>query len=112
LTPLFVPARQIGALHSFEAPKFVDSQFYSTYAKDLAGMVCVLNGHDSWAAWPWFDSRWQARPRQDHVWLKDQGFVVIPAQKWPGAGSFGDHDIDRVLARCERIAASAVKPAA
>ncbi len=108
LTPLFVPAAQIGALHSFEAPKFADTQFYATYAEELAGMVCVLNGRDSWAAWPWVDSRWQARPQQDHVWLKDVGYAVIPASQWPGMGRFADHSIDLVQARCEKIAAQPV----
>lgn len=112
LTPLFVPAAQIGAMHSFEAPKFADARFYVTYAAQLAGMVCVLNGRDTWAAWPWVDLRWQSRPQQDHVWLKSSGFAVVPANQWPGAGSFGDHDIDLVLARCEKIAAASVKPAA
>lgn len=112
LTPLFVPAVQIGALHSFEAPKFLGANFYATYAAELAGMVCVLNGRDSWAAWPWVSARWQARPQQDHVWLEDSGFAVIPASQWPGAGSFADHGIDLVQARCEKIAVAAVKPAA
>lgn len=106
LTPLFVPAGRIGVLHSFEAPKFAGADFYATYASELAGMVCILNGRDSWAAWPWVDRRWQARPQQDHVWLKDSGFVVIPASQWPGMGRFADHGIDLVQARCEKIASS------
>jgi hypothetical protein len=112
LTPLFIPASQIGALHSFEAPKFADSQFYATYAAALANMVCVLNGRDTWAAWPWIDPRWQARPQQDHIWLKSVGFSVIPASQWPGLGSFGDHSMDVVQARIEKLAATDVKPAA
>jgi hypothetical protein len=105
LTPLFLPTGRIGALHSFEAPKFCDAQFYATYATELARMVCVLNGRDTWAAWPWIDPRWQARPQQDHVWLKDSGFAIIPVAKWPGGGSFGDHGTDLVQTRCEKIAA-------
>lgn len=113
LTPLFIPAAQIGALHSFEAPKFANSQFYSTYADELANMVCTLCGKDTWAAWPWIDPRWQARPRQDHIWLKSFGFSVIPANQWPGLGSFADHSMDLVQARIEKIAASSgLKPAA
>lgn len=112
LTPLFIPASQIGTLHSFEAPKFADSRFYATYAKELSAMVCVLNGRDTWAAWPWIDPRWQARPKQDHVWLKSVGFSVIPASQWPGLGSFGDHSMDVVQTRCEKIAAAPMKPAA
>jgi hypothetical protein len=104
LTPLFIPAVQIGALHSFEAPKFCGADFYATYAAELAGMVCVLNGRDTWAAWPWIDPRWQARPKQNHVWLKSSGFSVIPASQWPGLGSFGDHSMDVVQARVEKIA--------
>ncbi|CAB3784173.1 hypothetical protein [Pararobbsia alpina] len=111
LTPLFLPAHQIGGLWSFEAPKFCDAQFYATYAAELAGMVCVLNGADSWAAWPWIDPRWQARPQQDHVWLQSAGFEVIPVKQWPGAGSFSDHDMGMVQARCEKIAAALdIKP--
>lgn len=112
LSPLFLPAAQIGALHSFEAPKFADARYYSTYAAELAGMVCVLNGRDSWCAWPWVDPRWQSRPQQDHVWLKSSGFSMIPASQWPGLGSFADHGIDLVQSRVEAIAAASVKPAA
>jgi hypothetical protein len=108
LTPLFLPANQIGALHSFEAPKFCDAQFYATYAAELAGMVCVLNGRDTWAAWPWKDARWQNRPQQDHVWLKAAGFVEIPASQWPGAGSFADHGVDLVQSRVLAIVGSGV----
>ncbi|MFD1557179.1 hypothetical protein ACFSHT_16375 [Paraburkholderia silviterrae] len=48
-------------------------------------------------------ARWQARPHQDHIWLKDVGYAVIPAGQWPGMGGFGDHSIDLVQARCEKI---------
>lgn len=112
LTPLFVPTGQIGMLHSFEAPKFADEEYYATYETELAGMVCVLNGRDTWAAWPWVNPLWQSRPKQDHVWLKDVGFAVIPSSQWAGAGSFDDHSIDLVQARVEAIAAASVKPAA
>jgi hypothetical protein len=113
LTPLFISAAQIGSLHSFEAPKFCGAEFYTTYAAELANMVCVLNGADTWAAWPWIDPRWQARPRQDHIWLKSSGFSIIPAGQWPGLGSFSDHSMDVVQARIEKIAAaSGLKPAA
>jgi hypothetical protein len=112
LTPLFLPPAQIGSLHSFEAPKFLGADFYATYAAELAGMVCVLNGRDTWAAWPWIDPRWQARPQQDHIWLTTAGFAVIPASQWPGAGSFADHGMDVVQARCEALAAAPLKPAA
>jgi len=112
LTPLFIPAAQIGGLWSFEAPKFANAKYYATYAAELAGMVCVLNGRDTWAAWPWANPVWDGRPRQDHVWLKSQGFAMIPASQWPGLGSFADHSIDLVQARVEAIAAASVKPAA
>jgi hypothetical protein len=108
LTPLFLPPAQIGALHSFEAPKFCDAQFYATYAAELANMVCVLNGRDSWAAWPWVDPRWQSRPQQDHLWLKDVGFAEIPASQWPGAGRFADHGVDLVQSRVLAIVGSGV----
>ncbi|GAB7525301.1 hypothetical protein [Paraburkholderia sp. 2C] len=106
LTPLFVAVDQIGELHSFEAPKFCDAQFYQSHAAALANMVCVLHGRDTWAAWPWLDARWQSRPLQDHVWLKSVRFSVIPAAQWPGAGSMGDHDMDDVEACCAKIEAT------
>jgi hypothetical protein len=108
LTPLFLPASQIGTMFSFEAPKFADSRYYATYATQLAGMTCFLTGRDTWAAWPWVDPRWQARPQQDHVWLKSSGFGMIPASQWPGAGSFADHSIDLVQSRIMAIAGSGV----
>lgn len=108
LTPLFIPAGQIGALHSFEAPKFCDAHFYETYSAELAHMVCVLNGRDTWAAWPWpwVDGRWQNRPQQKHVWLQNIAFSVIPWKQWPGAGCFSDHSVDAVQARIEKIKSS------
>lgn len=112
LTPLFLPLDLIGSLWSFEAPKFCDAQFYATYAGALADMTCFLDGRDTWAAWPWADPRWQARPQQDHVWLESIGFQIIPASQWPGGGSFGDHSMNLVQSRIEAIAASAVTSAA
>jgi hypothetical protein len=106
LTPLFIPASQIGSLHSFEAPKFCDAQFYAYYAPELSQMVCVLNGRDTWAAWPWIDPRWQSRPQHDHVWLKKTGFSIIPWRTWVGAGSFSDHSCDEVQSRIEAICLS------
>ncbi|CAM2142746.1 Fungal lipase-like domain-containing protein [Pararobbsia alpina] len=108
LTPLFLPQSQIGRLHSFEAPKFADAAYYASHAAALAGMVCVLNGADLWAAWPWRDSRWQSRPLFDHAWLKDDAgnFEIIPGAQWPGGADSGDHDISRVQSRLETIAAT------
>lgn len=112
LTPLFLPAAQIGALHSFEAPKFADAAFYASHATSLANMVCVLDGADLWASWPWRegpfkDLRWQSRPLSPHIWLKnDQGdFEVIPGDRWPEGDNPLDHDIARVQARLESLAA-------
>jgi hypothetical protein len=114
LTPLFCPVRQIGRLHSFEAPKFADASYYAVHADELADTVCVLNGADLWAAWPWKDARWQARPLPVHVWLKDDlgAFSMIPGSAWPGGANPDDHDIGRVQARLEAIAAAALQPAA
>jgi hypothetical protein len=112
LTPLFVDVAHIGELHSFEAPKFANGDFYAAHAGALANMVCTLNGRDTWAAWPWDDSRWQYRPLNDHVWLKSDGYAMIAAKEWPGAGSFSDHDVDAVQARCAALAAAPLKPAA
>jgi hypothetical protein len=55
------------------------------------------------------DERW-ARPLPAHVWLKDDAgtFAVIPASQWPGGEDPADHDMARVMARCEGIAAAAV----
>jgi hypothetical protein len=55
---------------------------------------------------------WQARPLQDHVWLKSRSFAVIPASQWPGAGSTGDHDMDEVEARCVAFDAASREPEA
>lgn len=114
LTPLFLPAAQIGRLHSFEAPKFADATFYASHAAALANMVCVLNGADLWAAYPWRNPQWCARPLPIHVWLKDdQGtFQMIQGSQWPGGVDADDHDISRVQARVEAIVAAQVKPAA
>jgi hypothetical protein len=101
LTPLFILAKQIGALHSFESPKFCDAEFYSTYEAELAGMVCVLNGRDAWAAWPWVSEIWTARPNVDHMWLKDDyyEYAIIPASEWPGGLNVADHSMDVVEKR-------------
>jgi len=119
LTPLFLPAAQIGQLHSFEAPKFADAAFYAAHASALADMVCVVNGADLWASWPWKegplkDLRWQARPAVPHVWLKDDRgtFSIVTASQWPEGADPLDHDMSRVQARVDAIAASAIKPAA
>lgn len=108
LTPLFLPAKQIGALHSFEAPKFCDAAYYATYTAELANMVCTLNGSDLWAAWPWIDPRWTARPQPKHYWLKDVGFDVIPASAWPGGADPADHNMSLVESRCVAIVGSGV----
>lgn len=105
LAPLFLETDRIGELHSFESPKFCDAQYYQSHAAQLAGMVCVLHGRDTWAAWPWIDRRWQARPDQDHVWITSTTFEEIPWQKWPGLGCMRDHDMDDVLRRCKEISA-------
>jgi hypothetical protein len=112
LTPLFIPTAQIGEMHSFEAPKFCDEEFYQSHAEALSNMICVLNGRDTWAAWPWVDYRWKGRPLQDHLWLKSVGYSLIPAAQWPGLGSFGDHDMGVVQSRMEAIAVAPLKPAA
>lgn len=115
LTPLFLPAAQIGQLHSFEAPKFADAAFYAAHAAALANMVCILNGADLWASWPWKegplkDERWQARPLPPHAWLKgDHGkFTMIPGAQWPEGADPVDHDMSRVQARVRAIAGSGV----
>jgi hypothetical protein len=119
LTPLYLPPARIGQLHSFEAPKFVGADFYVSHAATLAGMVCVLNGADLWASWPWKvgplgDPRWQSRPLVDHVWLQsDAGaFQMIPGAQWPEGDNPHDHDMSGVQARVQRIAALRFVPAA
>jgi hypothetical protein len=115
LTPLFLPAAQIGALHSFEAPKFADAAFYANHSGELANMVCVLNGADLWASWPWKegplkDLRWQARPLPLHAWLKDDHgtFSMIASAQWPEGADPIDHDMSRVQARVQAVAGSGV----
>jgi hypothetical protein len=108
LAAAYLPPGRIGALHSFESPKFLSAEFYAAHAAVISRMVCVLNGRDTWAAFPWIDLRWQARPPQDHVWLTATGYHMIRPQEWVGAGSFADHSIDLV---CERLGAIAAQPA-
>lgn len=107
LTPLFLPAEQIVALYSFEAPKFCDAEYYTTY-KDLfaAKMICVLNGRDSWAAWPWLNTIWKTRPQQQHVWLHDGTYSMIDPKDWPGFGKSSDHFTDSVMASIGRVISS------
>lgn len=113
LTPLFLPAAQIGRLHSFASPKFADAAFYGAHAEALATMVCVLNGADLWASWPWKegplkDARWQARPMLSHAWLKDDRgtLAMIPGAQWPEGVDPLDHDMDRYQQRIDAIAAA------
>lgn len=107
LTPLFLDAVRIQSIYSFEAPKFCNGAYYDTY-KDLfqAKMICVLNGRDSWAAWPWVDMRWQDRPRQDHLWLNNGSFQMIDPKNWPGLGKMSDHSMDTVEANIAQLVAN------
>lgn len=119
-SPAFVDAARLGAIHSFAAPKFIAADFFTSHADVVAQMVCVLDGSDGWASWPWFDPRWTARPPIDHIWLKsDAGdFQMIPGQQWPDGWVFADHSVDRYQARIEKVASEQtiapveVKPAA
>lgn len=104
LMPLYLPRECIGALHSFEAPKFADAAYYATYAEQLAGMVCVLNGSDLCAAWPWLDGRY-ARPQNRHIWLHGDSFAVILPAQWPFGRNPVDHINGVVQARCAALAA-------
>lgn len=108
LAPFFMPLSRLAALHSFESPKFLDATYYETFEQALADMVCVLNGQDMWAAWPWLHSPY-ARPRTQHVWTHGGAgdFDMIDASYWPGpvrADDPLDHDIDRVAANLQAIA--------
>ncbi|WP_321951860.1 lipase family protein [Paraburkholderia bannensis] len=105
LTPAFLPCDRIGALHSFAAPKFIAADFYAAHHDALAGMVCVLNGRDGWASWPWFDKRWTARPPLEHIWLQDTGFDLVLGDLWPGGWAFADHDMDEYQARIAALKA-------
>lgn len=109
LTPLFLPAERIGDLYSFESPKFADKPYYVKHSSALSKMVCVLNGADLWAGWPWFDSRW-SRPLNPHIWLTGGWYSVISAGQWPGGKSNEDHSIDLVLANIEQIANHPLTP--
>jgi len=113
LSPLYLAPKRIGRIFGFEGPKFVGADFFQAYAASFANAIFTVQGADAWAAWPWLDWRWQARPPVDHIWLKDNGsFAIIPASQWPGGLKFGDHDIGLVCQRLEAIAAASVKPAA
>jgi hypothetical protein len=112
LTPLFLPAPRIGALHSFAAPKFIQADFYQTYHNELQEMVCVLNGQDGWASWVWFDPDWQHRPPLQHVWLRDGGFQMVLGDLWPDGWRFSDHDMDLYQAKIEALAAPTVTASA
>ncbi|CAE6837815.1 hypothetical protein [Paraburkholderia nemoris] len=109
-SPAFIDSARLGIVHSFAAPKFIAADFFAAHADVLPRMVCVLNGQDGWASWPWFDPRWSARPPIDHVWLKNGAgtFQMIPGPKWPSGWVFADHDIDRYQARLQAIAGSGV----
>lgn len=108
LTPLFLPAAQIGLLHAFEAPKFADAAYYAAHANALANMMCTLCGADLWAAWPWRNPQWSARPLAEHVWLRgdDGSYDMILGVDWPGGADADDHDMSRVQLRVQAIAAA------
>ena len=105
LTPAFLHASRIGALHSFAAPKFLSADFYAAHHDALANMVCVLNGTDGWASWPWIDPRWKDRPPLEHVWLQDAGgYQMVLGDMWPGGWDFSDHGIDLYQSRLAAVA--------
>lgn len=107
LTPAFLPRERIGALHSFAAPKFVAADFYHAHADALADMVCVLNGRDGWASWPWIDPRWKDRPPLEHIWLQDAGgYQMVLGDLWTSGWDFADHSIDLYQSRIDAIAAA------
>jgi hypothetical protein len=104
LSVAYLAPERIGALHSFESPKFLSAEFYAAHAAVISRMVCMLNGRDTWAAFPWVSETWQARPPQDHVWLTASGFQMIDPKHWIGAGSFEDHDIYPIVQRLQNLA--------
>jgi hypothetical protein len=110
LVPLFLPIGRIGALVSLEAPKFADAAYYASHAAVLAGMVCVLNGRDAWASWPWFDHD-RSRPLNDHIWLQDVGYQTIPGPQWPGGWNFADHGVALVGQRLAALSTAQAMPA-
>lgn len=110
-TPLFVPEAQIGMLHAFEPPKGANAAYYSRYAAALASLVIVGNGRDIWFGYPRLGRDWRHRPGP-MIWLTSSGFEVIDTSRWPGGFNLGDHSIDLVVARLEKLAAAPLKPAA
>jgi len=102
----YLPASRLGQIVSLAAPKYIQADFFKTYADELWRLTCVLNGADGWASWPWRNLLWDDRPPVDHVWLKDDngGYVMIAGDKWPGGLVFADHDLSKYTSRLERIA--------
>jgi hypothetical protein len=106
----FVPADQIGSLFAFEPPKGANVAYYQKFVRELAELVIVCNGRDIWMNSPRL-GEWIHRPGP-MVWLTSTGFQVIDTSKWPGGFNLGDHSIDLVVERLEKLAAAPMKPAA
>lgn len=109
-TPCFLPVEQIGSLFAFEPPKGANLAYYQKYQKELAGLVITGNGRDCWVGYPRLGG-WLHRPGP-MVWLTSTGFHVIDTSKWPGGFNLGDHSIDLVVQRLEKLATAPLKPAA
>jgi hypothetical protein len=104
LTPEFLNVARIGKLHSFEAPKFFTPDYYQKRPK-LFGMLCVINGSDPWAAWPWLGGKY-AHPPMLHLWLNDLAYEWIDPSKGLTYSLLdsSDHDIGPIAARLTDLA--------
>lgn len=109
--PCFVKPEQIGSLFAFEPPRGANLAYYQKYQNELAGLIVCGNGRDIWFGYPRLGP-WIHRPGP-MVHLTTTGYEIIDTAKWPGGLSLGDHSIDLVVQRLEKIAAaSTLTPAA
>jgi hypothetical protein len=109
LTPLFLPAAQIGELYAFEAPQCATQDYWDAYRSVLNGAVSTVCGADKWYGWP---------PRQGYVhdaqstvlWLQLNATTLISPTSWPGGDVAADHDIAEVIVRLQAAVANSTFP--
>ena len=100
---------------SFEGIKAFNDAGWDRFAPQRKRLVHIVHGLDPWAAHPvGSDLQWTPEPI---LWLgKGGGFSTITRDQWPGPTSYtqaalgviehgNDHDISRVIAALERLAA-------
>lgn len=95
--PLFLSPAELGAMYSFESPKFANAAFWSEYAWEMDKLTSVVNGRDLWVSWPFISE--YSHPLRTQVWLQDSGYQLITPDQWPGGRWPSDHDMGLVLSR-------------